>query len=273
MGGFPQVAAGFCRYSSLTMNRKSIAPAVVVWAVLPSCINFGASAHVGFTRMQLDGTMALNAMSGGIPVGTLKNDVGDFGLDDESDSLYGRVELDGGPVSVTASAFRFQESGSGDLVFQFGNIAAGTTVNSDIELKNLKAALFLDLIDIAGVRIAPGVGADIFDVEMMVTDTTTMMSDEIDELLPMPMVFLKGEVAVGRVTATLDAGYIEADLDDMEGTFWDLEGLLRLRVTGNLEVFGGYRYINIDSEGSSDGQDFDVDLELDGWIVGGGVSF
>lgn len=256
-----------------TMNWKPIVPVLLLGTALASCINFGASAHVGFTRMRMDGTMALNPAAGGLPVETIKNDVDDFGLGDDSDSLYARVELDGGPVSVSASAFRFHESGSGDLVFQFGNIAAGTTVDSDIDFDNLKVALFLDLIDIAGVRIAPGVGADIYDIKMVVTDTTTMMSEEIDELMPVPMVFLKGEVAVGVVTATVDAGYMEADVDDMRGRYWDVEGLLRLRVSGNLEVFGGYRYISIDGDGTSEGQDFDVDLALDGWIVGGGVAF
>jgi len=255
------------------MKSILICPALLV-AALPSCIHFGANAHVGYTRMRMSGTMALNATAGGTPVASIKNDIEtDLGLGDPSDSLYARVELDGGPIALTASGFQYAESGSGTLTFDFGNISAGTTVDSDIEFNNLKVALTLDIIDVAGVRLSPGVGVDLFDVKMSVKDTTMLIDESVDELLPVPMVFVKGELALGPVTATVDAGGMSATVQELNGSYWDIEGLVRLKLFSNLEAFAGYRYISIDGDGTSEGQDFDVNVVLDGWMIGGGVSF
>ena len=60
-------------------------------------------------------------------------------------------------------------------------------------------------------------------------------------------------------------------IGDVDGTYWDVEALLRYQATGLIEIFAGYRFINIDVEGEADGQRFDSDLILSGWMVGGGI--
>jgi hypothetical protein len=63
------------------------------------------------------------------------------------------------------------------------------------------------------------------------------------------------------------------DLGDVKGTWIDIEGLANFNVFGPFELFAGYRYISIDTEGEADGQAFEADVVLEGWILGGGISW
>ena len=58
-----------------------------------------------------------------------------------------------------------------------------------------------------------------------------------------------------------------------KGTWIDIEGLATFNLLSVFDIFAGYRYISIDTEGDADGQAFEADVELQGWIVGGGISW
>jgi hypothetical protein len=87
------------------------------------------------------------------------------------------------------------------------------------------------------------------------------------------MVFLRGEADLGIVGANLDLGWMNADLHDARGDFWDIEAMVTVSPIPLIELFVGYRYVLIDAKGDVDGQHFDSDLKLSGWMIGGGISF
>src|SRR5206468_8641920 len=136
-------------------------------------------------------------------------------------SPYVRVQLDLGTPVLTASAFKFEEHGQGHLNAQFGNIAAGTDVDSDIQFTNAKVSLAFD-IPLGPLKIAPGIAADVFDLDMHVQDTGGSTTEDLEVIAPVPMAFVRAEGDLGIVSAVGELGYIKIpEIHDVKGTFWD----------------------------------------------------
>jgi hypothetical protein len=221
---------------------------------------------------QLDGDIGLaGSASGSAVTGTV--DVEDsLGLGEES-SPYLRADIGAAIVSFTVSAFHYDATGNGVLEATFGEITAGTPVSTDMEILNIKGAATFNLIDLGPVRLAPGIAIDYLDVDTTVTSTSLSAFESVRVQAPVPMLFGQGEVVLGPVAAILDVGWMSADLADAEGTWWDIEGMLRMTALDPVELIAGYRWISADVDGTADGQNYSADLVLQGWFVGGGLSF
>ena len=241
-----------------------------------ACSSPAARVHAGYMQTELSGDLGLGPIVN-TPVQVDPIDIDQsLGLDDAAGSPFVRAELDAGPIRLTGSGFQYSQSGRGVLTGSFGDITAGTAVDSDIDLLNAKTALTFDVRDISPVRISPGIGVDLFDIDATVAPLDQNLGIEaetIDELIPVPMLFLQAEVDVDYVGAILDVGGFQANIDDFEGTFFDIEALVYVRPVDHLEITAGYRYISLDFEGRPEDQDVDADLNLSGWFIGGGVSF
>ncbi len=250
--------------------------------LLSACSGFGLRGDAGYANLDLNGNMALAPSAGGVNLGTIKVDLSDnLGIADTFGSPYARVEAGLGIASVTASALAFDKSAGGTLNASFGDISAGTAVRTDIQLKNVKGAVHFDLLNLFGlVRVSPGVGVDLMAINMDVSATAVPgLSETIDAVVPVPILFLQGEVDLGSISAIADVGGVKADLKklspDQTGdvTFWDAEALVRWNPTANFELFAGYRWVHVDGIGRVQNQDFAADLDLKGWLLGGGISF
>jgi len=237
-----------------------------------SCYQLQATAQAGYTQMAIDGDIALSTTGGAASVNQSVDSA--FGIGDPQGSPYVRAQADFGTPVLTVSAFTFDEQGSGTLNAQFGNITAGTDVNSDITFTNAKVSLAFD-IPLGPIKIAPGIAADIFDLDMHVRDTTGTFAEDLTVLAPVPMAFVRGEAdLLGWAGVVAELGYVQVPtIKDVKGTFWDAEVMLELRPTSLLHLFAGYRLIGIDAEGTVDGQDFATDLRISGWTIGGGIRF
>lgn len=240
-----------------------------------SCTVSG-SAYAAFIQTEVRGNVALDASPpGGTALGTIQVDLDDeLGIDEPYPSLLvgGKLVTDFGRISV--SAFRYDESGSGTLARDFGDIGAGAAVESELRFDNIKAFWSWDLLEWGPLRIAPGVGADVFLLETSVRSVSPVSAfEEIDVTAPVPMVFLESELDLGPVVAIVEAGGMDVHLEDGDGTYWDLDGRVALRLGDQLEVFAGYRYIHLEADGVVDGQRFDADIDVTGWFLGGAIGF
>lgn len=243
--------------------------------LLGSCGSAGLKLFVGYTQVEMSGMVALDTSVGGVDLGTVQVDLqDDLGLDDEVGSPYARAEVDLGLIVLTGSGFIYDEQSTGTLSVDFGDITVGSTVESDIEITNFKGAITFDIIDLGPLRLSPGVAVDVFDIDMTITATAPVVASEHVEITtPVPMLFLQTELDLGPVGATLDMGWMSLDLGDVKGTWLDIEGLATFALFPPFEIFAGYRFISIDTDGDADGQAFEVDIELQGWILGGGISW
>jgi hypothetical protein len=238
-----------------------------------SCTTYEVRAYAGYMASELSGDIGLAPSIGNAPPSQFRADLqDDFGMGDESSSLYVRAEAALLSFRVTASGFRYAEEGTGTLTANFGDLVVGTEVASELDMLNAKVALTYD-INLPILRLSPGLAVDYLEIDTSVRATMINAFEEVDVSAPIPMPYLQAEVDLGALALTLDAGWISASIEDGEGEFFDIEAMLHLQATERIEFIAGYRWISIDAEGDADGQRFDADLDLNGWFVGGGFRF
>jgi len=243
-------------------------------ATLPACFGFGAEVQAGYAQLSLDGDIGY--VTGTSPSGNIQQDAESaFGLGDDQGSPYARAMLDLGVPQLSISAFQFEDDGEGRLESDFGsipNVVGGLPVRSNLDLFNAKAALAFE-IPIGPVSIAPGIAVDYFDLSIDVVDAFSIASESVELNAPLPLAFLRAEVDLGIFSAVAEAGYISADIDDVEGEVLDLEAQLVLHPTPLIELFVGYRSLDMQFDGEIDGDTFDTDIQISGFMIGGGLGF
>ena len=239
---------------------------------LASCADLEFRAYAGYMQAEMTGDVGL--ASSGLPnVVTATVDVEDALGTDEEGSIYVRTEFEMGIVRVTGSAFQYESGGPGVLLADFGNIPAGVAVDTDMEVNVIKGAVTFDVIDFGYLRLSPGVAVDYFDVDTTVTAVGFGISERLEVDVPVPMPILQAEVDIGPVAVTAEGGGMAINYSDVKGTYWDFEGMVRWKALSFFEAFAGYRWIHVDSDGTASGQDYDADVNLRGWFVGGGLTF
>lgn len=254
--------------------KRSCAVLLACW-LLPACdVIPSGDARLGWIPGKLSGDIALDSTGGGNNLEAVRTDVNDdLGLGRAGSATLG-VDLKTPIGRVSASYLRYSDHATGSLTRAFGDIPPGTNVETTIDFDNLKAFWSFDLFDTELFRIAPGIGADLFLLDARVRSITALSAFENLEVdIPMPMLFLEGEVDLGDVQGELELGGTSLDVGSFDGTFIDLDARVRYTGFGALELFGGYRWISIDADGTADGQRFDANLELEGFYFGGGVHF
>ncbi len=208
-----------------------------------------------------------------------RNDIrSSLGFDDPEPFPYVHGEAGVGPVLVTASGFQLSTSGSGTLEAQFGSIPVGTAVHADMDVTSMRGTVYafdlFDIIPLPFVSLKPGIGVDYFDISLKAEALSGAVKEDFTQKAPIPILAARAGVNLGIVEAVLEGGGIKIDYqDEIDGTFLDLEGLLKVHPASNLTLFAGYRYINVDGDGKDGNNRYDVGLVLQGWMVGGGLKF
>lgn len=241
-------------------------------SLLASCTGLGVSAQAGYAELALGGDVSLTTAGSSSP--NIDQDIESaFGLGDDQGSPYGRVQLDLGTPVLTLTGFDFEESGRGTLQADFGNINAGTDVLTDVQITNLKASLTFD-IGIGPVTVAPGIGVDWFAFDFVVQDTIGFVTEDVELEAPVPMAFVRGEVDLGIAGGIVELGYAKVpEIDEVEGSILDIEALVEFRPIPKLHLFAGYRAQLLEIEGEVDDDAFDLDMDLTGFLLGGGIRF
>ena len=230
-------------------------------------------------QTRVSGEAALAGASGTANLGARQHGLGsDLGLDDQEPSLLVRGEASTDRFRLRLSSFRHDQSSGTLLNAPFGDLASGTPVNVDLEFLNVKAALSYDLVefelgDAGVVRLAPGIAANYIDLDISVRGVGIPGFESVRNNVLVPMPFLLGEVEAGAVFAAVDFGGLAADLGDGSGIYWDLDATIGVRPQDDIELLVGYRWVQADVPGRADGRDYDADIDVQGWFVGGGIRF
>jgi hypothetical protein len=250
--------------------RTSRFAAAALLLPLAACQPLQVSAQAGYAQLALDGDVGF--VSGSTSASIEQDIESALGLGDDQGSPYLRAQLDFGVPVVTAAGFTFDEEGQGTLSSTFGNIPAGTDVLSDFSMANAKASVTFD-IALGPVTLAPGVAVDWFDISITVRDTIGFATEDVEVQAPLPLGLLRGQVDLGPFTAFAEVGYVSIDVDDVDGDVLDIEAQLQVRPTDWLDLFVGYRRIDMDARGLVDGDTVDLDVGISGFLIGGGVRF
>lgn len=241
--------------------------------LLPACSFVGATAEIGYTQLALTGEVALASATGGVPAGSLQDMGSALGIGSDQGTPYVRGQLDLGNTVLTASVFVLHEEGSGTLARTFGPLAAATAVRSELDLTNAKLTMTYD-IGLGPLKVSPGLGLDVLDLSLSATEPVFGNRGEIDELLPLPMLFCRVEGDIGLVALIAEVGFLDMpEIDGAEVTLLDLEAMVEYRLLPTMQLFAGYRLLDVDGKGETSDSSYALDVTLDGWVIGGGVRF
>jgi hypothetical protein len=258
-----------------SMRTTMLLAAAAALTALPSCTQLGASAHVAYASFAVDGDFGYVSGAGPSSVSVAQDVESAFGLGDDQSLPYVRATLDAGVPVLSVSAFRFEDAGDGVLEANFGDsgtLVAGTPVHTDFEMFAAKAALAFE-ISLGPVSVAPGIAVDYIDLDVRVRDRIGIADEAAELTAPVPLAFVRGQVDLWLVTGILELGYMSVDIDDVDATVFDVEVLAMLQPLPRLDLFVGYRMIDVDADGEVDGDRFETDLQIGGFMVGGGVRF
>lgn len=251
-------------------RRATLILASLGAALIAGCVPVGASAQVGFTMVAVRGDLALG--SGG-PVSTAQDVDSGFGLGGDRGSPWVGAQAELGALVLTGSMFWLRDSGQGVLRESFGGLGAATGVASELDLGVAKLSATWDL-DLGLVTLSPGLLVDVLDLDFRARDLALGNREEVDELLTLPMPFVRVEAGLGPLRALVEAGYLEvAGLGGNEGRFHDLEAMVQWPLAPLAHLFIGYRHLGIDASGDAGDDSFAVEVTIRGWTIGGGMRF
>lgn len=257
----------------VSLRALALAALVPFAAGCTALTDIDTKIDVGLLLADTNGQVSLDQISATRDLGSIRNSLDEtLDLADTNVAPYGRVQAGVGPHRVQVSAFGFSESGGGVLDADFGVLTAGTGVNADLDVYNIKAFYSYGW-NIGPLRIGPGIGVDIIATDIDVTNLSGTAFEQIETSSPIPMVFAQAELDLEVVSALLEVGAMAADLDDADGTWWDIEAMVRVHPFAGWHLMAGYRFIDQDTEGEADNAPFDGDLDVQGWLIGGGITF
>lgn len=245
---------------------------------LCSCLNPSMRAYVAYMNLSPDGDVGLEDVNATRNVNGIRGGLGtEFDLGDSS-TPYVRLDYETDAWNVELSGFQYEDSGSSLLTSAYGDIPAGTSVNSELRFSNVKLGILTDVVDVGPVEVSAGMAFNYFDVDMDVASVLPLpapntVSEESNFHAPVPMLYVRGAVDTGVVRGELSLAWIEADVADVQGLFLDVDATVVFSPVPALDVFAGYRYINMDVDGKLDGQQFTTHTQLSGWYLGAGITF
>jgi hypothetical protein len=163
--------------------------------------------------------------------------------------------------------------GDGTLPGQYGNLPGGTNVHSSFDLDDVKATATLTFLDVGPVRFGGGLGLEYFNTEIKTDAQSGLASEKVEAEAAVPLVVAEAQLTLGPFRAVGSIGGMTGEWGDSDGTFLDAELSARFAILEYLEIFASYRYIELNAEASSSGQDFKLDLDLSGPTVGLALRF
>ena len=243
-----------------------------------SCLNPTVRGYAAFMNLSPEGDAALEDEAGTRNVNGTRGDLEDeFNLG-SGNTAYVRVDYEMKQWNVELSGFQYKDSGRSALNSPYGDIPAGTAVDTELRVSNAKLGVLRDVVNVGPFMLSGGMAFSYFDVDMDVESLVPLAApntvyEESNFQAPVPMLCVRGSMEAKSVRSEVSIAWIEADIADVQGLFFDVDAMVVYTPIPAFDIFAGYRYINLDVDGKLDGQQFTTHVELSGWYVGAGITF
>jgi hypothetical protein len=248
----------------------TLAPLLLIAACAPQAYR----ADVGALIVQSHGHVGLQNSTGTLVIGQNMAELdGNLGLGDTDAAPYLRFEADWDRHRVKLNGFGYEQSGSGTLSGNFGDIPAGTAVTTSLDYVNIDVAWSYDLLADERWRLGPGVQAGYYSMKIGTNSLVPVAFETVHSEVIVPELYLDGEVKLGPVALRSNLGVMTADLGDGKGRYLDFDLGADLRLGQSFQVSAGYRHLVMDANGNASGRDFDADVYTNGFYITGGVRF
>ena len=216
------------------------------------------------------GDLALASSAGQLP--TANSMDGGLGFDDSKSAYFeGQVDIDRHRARI--STMQIDSEGAAVLDQDYGDIVAGTAVNTEHDFTSVVANYSYEFIREEGYRI--GLGAQLgyyaMDVNVRGAGVPGRELLETDGFMPMP--YFEAEAFVDDVTFGASGGIMYGDWGDARGHYWDLDLYSVWNLSDRFDVRGGYRYIVLNGDGRASSRDFDSDWDVQGFYLTFGALF
>ncbi len=197
---------------------------------------------------------------------------GDLDLGATSFVPYVHGEFDLGRLNLAVSGFKTSSDGSSVLPAAFGNIPGGTAVTSDLDLALANGRLVIDVFDNDLFKIGAGLAAEWVDLKLDASAPSVGIAESISVQQIVPLIAAHAAARLDLpfimpLRFDVNAAGITLDYGEIDGTVLDVEALLRGEL-GRVGIFAGYRRVLAETRGRDDGQEFEGDVTLSGWLVG-----
>jgi hypothetical protein len=258
------------------MSRRTTLLVLSLTLALCACSSIDRiSANAAFMQTSVDGHVALGPSTGPVSLDDRKNYLSeDLGVEQSNPGIMLGANATTSIGRFGAAVFWFEDTGSGTLAQPFGDLPAGTAVNSEFDFRNLKTYWVYDILELDGFRLAPGVAVNFIDTQTKARSATVAGNfEEAEVFAPIPLLYVDSELELGMFRIQAQAGGIKIDLGDGEGVYWDLDGRVGFAPVENVDIFAGYRYLTVDASGDARSRDAQVDLRVSGWFLGGEIRF
>ncbi|MBL8729572.1 MAG: hypothetical protein JNM25_14150 [Planctomycetes bacterium] len=237
-----------------------------------ACVGQTYRVDVGAMFAKASGNVTLQNSAGNLQLFQEKNFLdNDLGVGDIEPSPYLRLQADQEQHRLRAHGFGVDATGSGTLAGDYGDLAGGSQVTTSLRFLAAGLTYSYEIARDENYRVGVGAALNWYSLDVSARSSVGRESVQTDVLVPMP--YLEVEGFLGPLTAGANLGLMSADLGDANGRYIDLETYVRWQAVEQLDVMVGYRYLVMDPAGRASSRDFDADVEIQGFFVGGGVRF
>ncbi len=210
----------------------------------------------------------------GSPV--VENSLDDLSLSGEESAPGLRVDIPFGSPHITLATESADWSGTG-VVSDFGGIAgANVAVDSEMELAVHRALITFDVLPVPMVELGLGFGVNAVDFKASVTDSLSTTTEEIEELLPIPVLAARLRVHVWRLEFEALVAGMAAEIDGNRAEYFDTDLSARFKLFGvgpvDALLTAGYRRIGLNADYEEGSDSVSADLTFDGLYFGLRVS-
>jgi hypothetical protein len=233
---------------------------------------FGFGVGVVSWSPRLSGDVTLEDSTG---FGTELSISGDLGLEELGTNVIWDVHLRLKRHRIGVSGFSLSASevevATDSITWGDITIDPGDLFDSEIELDNVKVLYSYSLFtpEKHGFDFGLGAGIDYFRVRTALEDALTLERESFDEHVPLPVLAARLEVPAGPFRLSTEASGFYLRVNDIDAGFLDAAASLSWEPTPGLVIYGGYRIIAPDLNGS----DFQADLEIQGPFAGLAIRF
>ncbi|MFT7534937.1 MAG: hypothetical protein ACI85K_000888 [Hyphomicrobiaceae bacterium] len=196
---------------------------------------------------------------------------GNMGLGETEVAPYVALRTDYNKHRVRLNGFYLDSEGSATLANAYGNIAAGTTVQTTMDFFAIASNYSYEVMREDHYRI--GIGAQLGFYSLDVGARSAAGREEVTSEVFVPMPYLEIEGFWKDFTVGANMGIMSADLGDASGRYIDLEGYANWAINESYDVKLGYRYLLLDGYGRASSRDFDADVDVQGLYLSAGIRF
>jgi hypothetical protein len=188
---------------------------------------------------------------------------------------------------LTYEQYRRKNS-RGNLAHDLGSLGAGEITKSDLDYFGWRLGYVAQLYGYdfpatvplgtdfeltPHIQLGAGPAVHYLDQRLTVLGLGASVTEEVDAAAVVPLLALRGQLNLDRLMLRVDQSFSYGDWGDVTDLFSDTSITIRWEVTYDVQALVGMRILQLDTEGSSNGNDFETSGRYQGWILGLNIDF